>query len=1043
MKTNRNQLYSILLTAFLLCIVYTNIHAGCPTIVMSGSDVSCSGYTNGSAQVAISSGSGNYTISWSNGANSNSISGLSVGTYTVHVKDNVSGCTVIGAFVVGSPNPITVTESVNDVTCYGLSTGSVDVTINGGNTPYTSSWSNSSTSEDLLNVPAGTYTMNITDGEGCSYSKIYTINEPAEALQANASVTPASCFSSATGEIDLSVWGGTPAYTYSWSSGQSTADITGLTSGNYVVNITDVNGCSINLSYDIIQPSALGGTTSPIGVTCYGLVTGSVSFTPSGGTAPYSYSWQNSSTLFSATGPSLTNVIADDYQLTVTDHYGCQYVDSFTISQPPQLLISSTGNNVTCFSGVDGSIDVTVSGGTQPYSFAWTDQNGSPFSTLEDLTNLQAGFYNLTLTDGALCSETYQHEVTQPSMPIFVTANVSNVLCNGDNSGTIDLTVAGGTPPYQYSWTTGQSTQDIDNLLAGSYGYTIVDFKNCSYSGSYIVDQPLQPLSSSHVITDVSCFGLSDGLIDLTISGGTAPYTYSWSNSNYLLSYTSQDLLNFPAEQYRYQLTDDNGCLLIDTLIINEPNELSTSVIGTDILCKGDVNGTIDLTVNGGLMPYVYSWSNGSVTQDVNSLGSGMYVVIVTDSNNCIIQDSLYITEPIDSLSFSYTVSPVLCNNGTDGYINLAVLGGSFPYTYIWSSADSTSFISDLTAGYYSFTVLDSNQCSLHDSILVIEPAPLILNEIVTPVSCIGLEDGDIDISPSGGTAPFSFTWFDSQFALSAQTEDLTDFKADVYHVEVVDSNNCFYDIYIPIPEPDSLIISYNLTDVSCAGATGGEINITVTGGNLIYTYQWSNGDTTANLLNASEGTYQLVVVDQKNCSDSITFVISEPDSISLTFDVNPLSCIDKIDGSASVLAEGGSGDYTYLWSNGIDQDLNTDLNSAWYSVIVTDILGCTVQDSVFVPKGLGTCIIPVNTFSPNGDNYNDTWVIDNLDLYTDMSLKIYNKWGNLIYEQNGDYIPWDGTYEGNQLPSEVYYYKIDLNTPDRESVTGNIIIVR
>ena len=154
--------------------------------------------------------------------------------------------------------------------------------------------------------------MNITDGEGCSYSKIYTINEPAEALQANASVTPASCFSSATGEIDLSVWGGTPAYTYSWSSGQGTADITGLTSGNYVVNITDVNGCSINLSYDIIQPSALGGTTSPIGVTCYGLVTGSVSFTPSGGTAPYSYSWQNSSTLFSATGPSLTNVIGSN-----------------------------------------------------------------------------------------------------------------------------------------------------------------------------------------------------------------------------------------------------------------------------------------------------------------------------------------------------------------------------------------------------------------------------------------------------------------------------------------------------------------------------------------------------------------------------------------------------------------------------------------------------------------------------------------------------------------------------------------------------------
>jgi len=1028
----------------LLSLFFVNyFFSQCPTIVMSGSDVTCSGYTNGNAQVAISSGSGNYIISWSNGANSSSISGLSVGTYTVNVKDNVSGCTVVGAFVVGSPLPITVSETISDVSCFGQSTGSIDVTINGGNAPFTSSWSNSSSSEDISNIPAGSYTMNITDVEGCTYSKIYTITEPAEALEANASTIQATCFSSATGEIDLSVWGGTPAYTYSWSSGQSTADITGLTAGNYVVSITDINGCSINKSYDIVQPTALSGVSTPISVTCYGLLTGSVSFTPSGGTSPYSYSWQNSSTLFSATGPSLSNVIADDYQLTVTDAYGCQFVDSFTITQPPQLIISTTGTNITCFGGNNGTIDASVSGGSLPYTYSWVDQNGSAFSTLEDLNNIQAGVYTLTVTDNSLCSISFQHQVTQPGSPVIVTSTITDVLCNGQNTGSIDLSLVGGTPPYIYSWTTGQNTQDINNLLAGTYGYTILDFFNCSYSGSYIVDEPLQALSVTNVITPVICFGDSTGAIDLTVSGGTSPYSFTWSNSNYLLSYSNEDLLNFPADQYRFELIDHNGCVYVDTLAINQPNELLSVLQGVDILCKGDMNGSIDLTISGGVSPYTYSWSNGLITQDVSSLGPNNYIVIITDSNNCTLIDSLEVNEPVDSLSFSHTVSDVLCYDGTNGYINLSVSGGNYPYTYNWSTGDTASYIDNLSSGYYLFSIIDSNSCTVMDSILVNEPLPLSLNELITPVSCIGLDDGDIVISPTGGTPPYTYTWFNSQFALSAQTQNLIDFNADIYQVEIIDSNNCFYELYVDLSEPDSLLISYSVTEIPCAGAADGAVDVIVSGGNPSYNYVWSNGDTTANITNLSSGDYQLLVTDQKNCSDSISLTLADPDTINISFEINPVSCIDKTDGSAQVLAEGGTGGFTYLWSNGSQESLNNDLSTNWYSVNVTDLLGCTVSDSIFIPQNIGSCIQPVNTFSPNDDVYNDTWVIDNMELYPNMNLKIYNKWGSLVHEQTGNYIPWDGKYLNNDLPSEMYYYKIDLNVQDRDPVIGNIIIIR
>jgi len=1024
--------------------------AACPTVVVSGTNVSCYGNSNGTAQVAISNGSGNYTISWSNGSNLSMINFLPVGTYTVSVKDNVSGCSVVGAYVVGSPDPIAVTETITNVNCNGANTGAINITVVGGNGGNTYTWRNSSnvivsSSQNLTGVIAGTYSLRIVDSRGCTFDKFYTITQPAQALNSSAVVSDATCFSTATGAINIEVWGGTASYTYLWSNGASMQDVTGLTAGGYSVTITDFKGCQRIVPFTISQPNVLTGNLTPNSVLCYGDATGSLTVVPTGGTTPYSYSWQNTTTLYAVNSPTLSNVIADDYQVTVTDARGCVYIDNATVTEPSELMLSNTYVNVACHGDATGSIDLTVLGGSPTYSYVWKNSLGTTVGTSQDLIAIPAEIYDVLVTDNNGCTKTLTQEITQPPLPISVTETVTDVKCFGENTGIIELAVIGGTPPYAYNWTTGQSTAVITGLIAQTYIYTVIDSRLCQYSNSVVVSQPAQPLTVTNVIADANCFGDSNGGIDLTVTGGTAPYFYQWENSTYVLSNTNQDLVNYPSDNYTYRVRDFNNCLETATLLINQPPKLESTIVGVDILCKYGNTGEIDLEVTGGVLPYVYAWNNGPVTQDQTGLVAGYYEVQILDDHNCLLIDSITLTEPLDSLSYQYSVFDVRCNNGDDGTIDLIVTGGTVPYNYNWSNGATTSNITNLTSGYYQFEVIDNNGCIMIDSIFVDQPDALALNEVVTPVRCYGLSDGRIDLTTTGGTPPFTYSWYNSDFALSTQTEDLVDFPADLYQVEVVDSNNCFYELYINLPQPDSLVISHTFNNVSCKDSSDANIFVTITGGNPGYYTNWSNGSTVEDQTNIVADDYELVVLDQKNCTDTFNITITEPDYITMTFDVNPVTCEDQHNGEAFAYPVGGNGGYNYEWSNGNLTYHATGLYGGLAEITVTDILGCLGYGSVDIPVIEIGCIDPVNAFSPNGDNYNDTWVIDNMDLYPNIEVNIYNRWGNLIKKYNNTYDPWDGNINGAEAPSGTYFYVINLDNGQKKGkgVRGNVTIVR
>ncbi len=1020
---------------------------GCPTIAVTGQAVTCYAGSDGSVNLTITGLGGPYTINWSSGeTNVSSLLGKPAGTYTVNVKDEASGCTVFGAFVVNQPSSIVTSVTSTDVNCKTQSTGQINLSVVGGTGSYTYDWNNNGPGftdpEDLTNIPAGTYQVIVRDLNNCISNRTVIITEPAEALNSSATSVNVGCFGGSTGSVDLTVFGGTFPYTYVWSNGPNSQDVSGLSANTYSCLITDFKGCNRTQIATISQPTPVSVAVFPSAVLCNGASTGSLSSNASGGTPPYNYSWQNSTNLFSSNSSVLSNVEADNYILTITDSKGCTATSGATVTEPSKLILSATSVNVSCNGGNNGSINLLPSGAVSPYSFSWTNAVPAFVGSSEDLINIIAQTYTVNVTDFNGCTEQLVRTITEPLLPLTATHTSVNVNCFGNNTGSINVTSVGGTSPLNYSWTNGATSEDIINLAAGGYGYTITDAKGCTFSSSAVITQPIAALSSSEIITNVNCFGESNGIIDVSVAGGTVPYAYAWENNDYLMSNTTQDLTNISQNGYQVTITDAKGCLLIDNFIVTEPPLLTTTISGVNILCFGGTNGSVDLQVFGGTPIYTYAWSNGSSTQDLSNLGVGTYSVTVIDAQNCSATNEITLTGPAEALSYTFEVENVKCNNGTDGELSVVINGGTVPYDYLWSNGSITTAAQNLIAGNYGFLITDANGCLLSDTLLVTQPDPIVMNEIITPVTCFGLSNGQVNISPIGGTSPYQYTWYNSTFALSTQTQDLIDFPSDTFQLEMTDTNGCFYERFWFIPQPQLLDATFANDNVNCAGGTDGSILVNVIGGNGSNTFLWSNGQTSEDLINIPIGIYEFMVTDSKGCQDSLSTQIFEPAPVAATFAVVPVICKDQYNGELTAFGNGGTGNYTYDWVNSSSQYIN-GLATGFYTITVTDILGCSVDTVAFVPKLSEFCIFPPNAFSPNGDQYNDTWIIDNIEVYPDLHFQLFNKWGNLIYESKGLYEPWNGKVGGVTVPSDTYYYLLYLNNDDQDKIDGSIVVIR
>ncbi len=878
--------------------------------------LSCPDAQDGNILLDVNGGTGSYTFNWSNGATTQNQINLTAGTYTVTITDG-NGCSTTCTSTIDTPTPLQLTCTPNDLICAGPQTGSITSELSGGVAPYTYQWDNGATTSSLENLNTGSYTLTVTDANGCTIVCTSSV-ETSLPLEVSIEGQDLLCGEANSGIAAAIVEGGTGPFTYAWSNNETTAQINNLNEGTYDLIVTDAKGCTASASITINAIPAISLVCETQDLLCGDANSGSINVSLSGGTAPFTYNWSNG-----ATTQNINNAAAGNYTLSVTDANGCTATCSSTLIFIEPLTANCTATDLVCATSGTGAVDLSITGGTAPFIYIWSNGANS-----EDLNNLDAGTYSVTVMDANGCAAITTCDVN--SDPVLeVTCTVVGATCGDDQSGDIEVEVAGGVAPYTYSWNNGATTEDLTDILSGTYTLTVTDANGCTTTCTSIVETSLG-LNLSVTTEGTQCGEEGTGSVDLLVTGGTGNYTFSWSNGA-----ISEDLTNVDAGSYTVTVTDNNGCSSVAVAIVDESTAMEAVCEPNNIPCGGEQTGSVDVTVIGGTGPYGFQWSNGSVAEDLNSVGAGTYTVTITDSNGCQTICSSTVTES-PAFTLSCSADAVSCKNGNDGAVNVNIAGGTEPFTYEWSNGATSQNLNNLSAGTYIITATDANGCTATCTSIVSEPSFLIVVAQGNDISCNGQTDGSAFATVIGGTVPYTYAWSNG-----ATTSFVNALAAGTYTLSVTDANGCSNFGVVTINEPEVLSVSCNATAQDCQTLFG-SINTTVTGGTAPFTYTWSNGNSEANLGEAQPGSYSVTVTDARGCSTTCSADIASANPINLTCVATNESCGTPSLGSIDLTVSGGTGPYFYQWSNGIGTEDLVDIAAGMYSVTVTDIFGCS-----------------------------------------------------------------------------------------------------
>jgi gliding motility-associated-like protein len=778
-------------------------------------------------------------------------------------------------------------------------------------------------------------------------------------------------------------------------------------------------------------------------VNCFGDSSGSVTASVLNGVGPFTFTWSTGQVVTTSSSThSLNNLKSGIYSVNVLDQgSGLTTFGMATVNQPQPISASLTATDVQCKGAQTAAIYLSVSGGSGQFNYLWS--NGK---TTRNISQLGAGTYHVVIRENNTPSCYIEDSIVirEPGQALSFSHSKKDVNCHGGQDGEIDLSVYGGTPPYTYSWNNGSyTTEDISQLPAATYSIEVRDAHNCYLNDQINISQPAA-LQYTLGGKDIKCFGEKTGEVSSIVSGGTAPYEYEWWNSSYKLSYTSPVIKNVGADTYKVRIRDANKCFVEDSFEISSPGALKSSIVSKDITAFGGQDGEINLEVTGGVKPYSYIWSNSASTQDLYNLSAGKYFVDIIDFNNCSIRDSAELLEPVSALSIHAQAGQVSCFGGNNGWIEIFPSGGQAPYSYLWSNGDTIPKIYQLKAGVYAIQITDQNGVSLLDSIRISEPSEINATAALVQNKCFDDRKASIDISVTGATPPYRYEWRNSDYVLSARTEDVTQLGADMYTVTVYDSNNCQASFSYQITKPRAIKITTKATDAPCFGGPSGRIDADVWGGTPPYQFAWTDGSTDEDLSAATPGVHVLQVTDQNGCILTASDSVGKMDSISFKYTAYDASCRDRKDGRAEVYdVQGGNGYYSYLWSNGDTLTETAGLDEGYITISITDFLGCNISKDIYIGEMDMECINIPTAFTPNGDGMNDTWVLRNVDKYPECVVKVFNRWGRIVFESGKGYpVEWDGSLNGKELPAGTYYYIFDLDIKE-EPKNGMVTIVR
>ncbi|MCB0571902.1 MAG: gliding motility-associated C-terminal domain-containing protein [Phaeodactylibacter sp.] len=688
--------------------------------------------------------------------------------------------------------------------------------------------------------------------------------------------------------------------------------------------IIPFNGEEGTIQISAIQPPAIG-TPTITNVNCFGQMTGAISVSASGGAGgPFIYNWTGPSG-YTGTGSPISNLRAGTYNLTVTDQgSGLTSTASYNVTQPAAAVsVTAVPMAPSCNGGSDGSIQLTVSGGTPGYTFAWT--GGIPAGT-EDPTLLTAGSYTVTVTDSRGCTQTQTATVPAGTgSPINIIGAVNNVACFGENTGSITLTVTGAQGGVTYNWTPNTLSGGAPGgLPAGTYSVTVYDDGGCSRTQSFTITGPATALAVQS-ITPTPIMNVNDGAVNLTVTGGQSPYTYQWTGPNNF-SAATEDIssLNTPG-QYCVTVTDGRGCQRTACAMVIRPLRIASANI-TDV-CFGESDGSISVVVAGGQPPYGYNWSvPTSSGPGLVNLPGGTYFLTVTDSNNEQITVDFEVEESPE-IVLATTFVPVMNNAGNcNGSINLNATGGTGQLTYNWDSGQTTGAISNLCVDTYCVTITDAMGCSKDTCFNMFFANPLLAPTVsATSTKCWDTEDGSIAININGGIPPFTIQLTDQggtalpSVMTGNSSYTVNNLPAGTYTVMVTDMLGASQSVPgIAVTSPNILAATFADYRHAAFGQCNGMIQLNVSGGTAGYTVNWNNGGGMGMTVNnlCGDHYYKATITDANGCSitmvDSLLINIFDVEVASVT---GP-ACPEDAEGTVELDVTGGDPGYTYLWMN-------------------------------------------------------------------------------------------------------------------------------
>jgi gliding motility-associated-like protein len=1057
-------------------------------------NLSCADVEDGSITITgISGGVEPYSFNWTlpGGATSTdqNLDNLASGNYSVVVSDAV-GCIAEESFELMNPPIISATAEITDVSCFGLFNGEIILSPSGG-TPnpvapfYSFSWSGpndyESTNQNINGLEAGNYTTIITDSRNCTQEFTFNVSQP-NLLEASGIITNVDCNANTNGSVILSVLGGTEPYDFIWTQNgnqvATTQNLEDVTAGLYTVNIIDDNDCQLSLDFEILEPNTLEATISRTNVSCNGENDGTITLIVSGGTEPYDISW-TSNTGFTGTGLELENLSAGNYTATIIDANDCSTEASIQISEPSVISVTPTLNNPTCNGLSNGSISIIVTGGTGDYLYQWTGPNDFE-ATTQNISGLIAGEYELLVTDENNCTFEATYSLNEP---LLLTASglVQNISCFGNGDGSIVLTVQGGTPNYSFEWLLNGipffNGQNPTNLNVGNYTVNISDNNNCETTLDFTITEPT-PLNVDVSSSNIDCNGLSNGTINLDISGGSAPYQISVNGPGGFTSFGQTSLTNLGPGDYEIFILDQNDCSFEQTVTIEEPQELGLNILRENPSCTNTEDGNLEVQISGGTPPYVIEWSGpGGITFDElfwEDLAAGEYSILVTDANGCstdtfilvsggsFATDGVQLAPPPTDPNFVFTSSinisnfeagqtltdpsqlisiclnlehawmadlemRILCPNGQftslyrfpntgnefnscGGSTNLGIpinrgntpnfsgfdycftedagitmcdagvpLAGTqslpagnylpdgdfsdligCPLNGDWTVSIRDVFPAQDNGFLYNWTIAIAEVVENVNTVTLTAPDPIDITADITETTCAGgLTDGAISITINGGTQPFEFSWTGPN-GFTSGFQNISNLSAGVYVLTVTDNNNCEEEFTFELLDPDPIVLNGSVSDVLCFGDANGSASVTINGGEEPFAIEWVNINnpgiviSSANsITNVAAGTYQVTVVDSRGCEESLELTIGSPNELEITsVNVTPIPCTAPQEGSISIVVAGGTPNYTFSWefpdgSTSNQQNLNGLTQTGVYSVTVTDALFCSVNQEI------------------------------------------------------------------------------------------------